>query len=171
MEQKVTQHAFVRLPMPSNISRFMRAVDLLVSKGGTLRTDERSMYDALLPAIKARHVVVDGNVISIGENFEQMLMSLAQDEPGFLSIFMEYRKLVSSLVDKYSVVDSNIMSNVSNIVNTDEKIIYLASVLAETAGKVDVIIDKVNAIEALCSEINLSLSVVESITFDENPNS
>lgn len=171
MSKKVTYNAVGRLALPSYASQLMRAIDLIVAKGGFIRTDERWIYDALTPAIKAGYVNVNGNTISIGSNFENMLLSLAQEDAGYLAIFMEYRKLLVSLAEKYDVADTNIMRDINNIVNTDEKIIYLASVLAETAGKVDVLIEKVNAIEALCSEMNLSLSVVESITLDENSNS
>ena len=60
------------------------------------------------------------------------------------------------------------MDKISHMPNTDEKIIYLTSVLADAYGKLEKALEKTAKLEATLRELDISLSVVESMTFDEN---
>lgn len=171
MDKKVTYNAVSRLPVPSYASQQLRALDILISKNGVFRTNERWVYDALSELIKLGYINVDSNVITIGSNFERVLISLCSADVDYAPMLINYRQMVTSIADKYNISDSEIMDSLNGYMGTDEKIIYLASVLNDIVGKVDLIIDRVNTLEALCSEIDLSLSVVESVTLDENSDS
>ena len=57
-----------------------------------------------------------------------------------------------------------------SISSTDEKILYLTSVLSDAYGKLSLAIEKTQSLEAKLAEMDLSLSVMESITFNEDSN-
>jgi hypothetical protein len=64
-----------------------------------------------------------------------------------------------------------VLEKMSAIPTTDEKIIYLTSVLADTFAKLDVALEKTAFLEGKLAEMDISLSVMESVTFDEDSDS
>lgn len=97
MDKKVTYNAVSLLPLPSYASQQLRAIDVLISKNGVFRTNERWVYDALDNLIRSGHVKVNDNVITIGDNFESLLISLASSDTSYASMLVNYRSMIASM--------------------------------------------------------------------------
>jgi hypothetical protein len=168
MEKKVVHQASQAGKFRDPNEPLRRALDLIISKQGVFRTDERWVWDAALPLVESGHLVASGNTLSIGANFEPLLLKLAESDYQFGATLKLYRTLLNSRVAEFSLHDSTVMEKLSEFPTTDEKIIYLTSILAETCGKLEKALEKTAKLEAMLHELDVSLSVVESITFDEN---
>jgi hypothetical protein len=116
------------------------------------------------------YVKRSGSVLSIGNNFERMLLDWASVNPAVVSTVRSYRSMITSKVNQYNVTDFSVMQKVSEIKDTDEKIVYLTSVIADTFGKLQTALERTAHLENLLKEMDISLSVMESITFDEDSN-
>jgi hypothetical protein len=171
MDKKIVREAVAPVIIPTLADKTHRAIDLLIAKEGVFRTDESWVYTALQPLIKSGHVDVDGNTISIGKDFELFLLDMSNNSSVYNNTLKNYRKLVASNVEKYDVTNFDVMDKVASIKNTDEKIVYLTSVLADTFGKLEEALTRTSHLENLCREMDISLSVMESITFDESSDS
>jgi len=171
MDKKIVREAVSPVPIPSLSEKTHRAVELLIAKEGVFRTNESWVHTALQPLIKSGHVNVDGNIISIGKNFEFFLLDMSNTSASYNSTLKKYRELVASNVEKYDVTNFDVMDKVASIKSTDEKIVYLTSVLADTFGKLEEALNRTSHLENLCREMDISLSVMESITFDESSDS
>jgi len=168
MDKKVVQHALSSVPIPEHSDYTRRAVELLVAKDGVFRTDEKWVYSGLKGLIDAGHVNVSGNMISVGSDFEALLLKMAEQDSYYTSILLDYRRSISDKINEYNVSSDAVMDKISHMPNTDEKIIYLTSVLADAYGKLEKALEKTAKLEATLRELDISLSVVESMTFDEN---
>jgi hypothetical protein len=168
MERKVVSSKAVSLPLPSGSDNTLRAIELLIAKDGVFRTNEKWVYSALRQLVAEGYVTLDDNVISIGNNFESLLLNLAARDSRYAPVVGKYRIMVRDAVAKYDVQDFEVMESVHGIKNTEEKIIYLTSVLSETFGKLGVALENISRLEALIKEMDVSLSVMESMTFDED---
>ena len=168
--QKVVRHAITETIKNTPVADVKRAIDLLISKDGVFRTDERWVHDALRPLADEGVVTQDGSTISIGSNFETYLLNSCENYPEFSESLIGYRSLVQQKIEEYDVVDSDVMNKLQSIASTDEKLVYLTSVISETFGKLSKAIETTQALEAKLAEMDMSLSVMESITFDEDSN-
>lgn len=168
MEKKVVHQASQAGKFRDPNEPLRRALDLLISKQGVFRTDERWVWDVARPLVESGHLVEDGNCLSIGANFEPLLLKLSESDSQFGTTLKLYRTLLNSRVAEFNLHDSAVMEKVNTLPTTDEKIIYLTSVLAETYGKLEKALEKTVKLEAMLQELDVSLSVIESITFDEN---
>ena len=148
-----------------------RALDLLINKNGVFRTDEKWVHTALRPLIDRGYVNRDGATLTIGRDFESLLISLAEADLGTSKLLSGYRRFVASKVEEYDVTEFTVLEKMSAIPTTDEKIIYLTSVLADTFAKLDVALEKTAFLEGKLAEMAISLSVMESVTFDEDSDS
>lgn len=166
MDRKIVREAVPPTLIPSDADRMKRALDLLIAKGGVFRTDESWVYRSLRRLISEGFVSVDNNVLSIGDNFEQLLMNLAENLPVYTETLKNYRKLVLSQIEKYDVINFSVMENLSKIQSTDEKIVYLTSVIAKISGNMEEALKKISYLESFCEELNTSVSVIESIVPD-----
>ena len=168
MDKKVVQHAVSSVPIPQQADATRRAVELLVAKDGVFRTSEKWVYSSLRGLIESGHVNVSGNTLSVGSDFESYLLSMADMDAGYTPILRDYRRSISDKINEYDVSSDAVMDKISHMPNTDEKIIYLTSVLADAYGKLEKALEKTAKLEATLRELDISLSVVESMTFDEN---
>lgn len=166
--QKVVRHAITETIKNTPVADVKRAIDLLIAKDGVFRTDERWVHDALKPLVDEGVVTQDGSTISIGNNFETYLLNSCEHYPEFSDSLIGYRSLVQQKIEEYDVVDSAVMDRLQTISSTDEKIVYLTSVISDTFGKLSKAIEKTQALEAKLAEMDVSLSVMESITFNED---
>jgi hypothetical protein len=171
MDKKIVREAVAPAAIPTLAENTHRAIELLIAKDGVFRTDESWVYAALQPLIKSGHVDVDGTTISIGKDFEPFLLGMADRASIYNTTLKNYRQLVASNAEKYDVTNFDVMDKVASIHNTDEKIVYLTSVLAETFGKLEEALNRTSYLENLCKEMDISLSVMESMTFDESSDS
>ena len=168
--QKVVRHAITETIKNTPVTDVKRAIDLLISKDGVFRTDERWVHDALRPLADEGVVTQDGSTISIGSNFETYLLNSCENYPEFSESLIGYRSLVQQKIEEYDVVDSDVMNKLQSIASTDEKLVYLTSVISETFGKLSKAIETTQTLEAKLAEMDMSLSVMESMTFDEDSN-
>jgi len=168
--QKVVTHAITESTTNTQVANTKRAIDLLISKDGVFRTDERWVHDALKPLHEAGGVTQEGQTIAIGSNFETYLLNSCENYPEFSDSLVGYRSLVQQKIEEYDVADSAVMDKLQSISSTDEKIVYLTSVVSEAYGKLSKAIEQTQALEAKLAEMDVSLSVMESITFDEDSN-
>ena len=132
MEKKVVHQASQAGKFRDPNEPLRRALDLLISKQGVFRTDERWVWDVARPLVESGHLVEDGNCLSIGANFEPLLLKLSESDSQFGTTLKLYRTLLNSRVAEFNLHDSTVMEKVNTLPTTDEKIIYLTSVLAET---------------------------------------
>ena len=86
-----------------------RALDLLINKNGVFRTDEKWVHTALRPLIDRGYVNRDGATLTIGRDFESLLISLADADPGTSKLLSGYRKFVSSKVAEYDVTEFTVL--------------------------------------------------------------
>jgi hypothetical protein len=165
--KKVT-HAITETIRPDSTKDIIRALDLLIAKDGVFRTSEKWVHDSLQLLIKEGYVNQDGTCLSIGENFENFLLHVISDNTDFTNTLISYRSLVQKKLNEYDVAESEVMQELNSIASTEEKIIYLTSVVSSTFEKLGVALDKTQALEARLAEMDISLSVMESITFNED---
>jgi len=171
MDKKTVTEAVSSQIRKQGSDEVRRALDLLINKNGVFRTDEKWVHTALRPLIDRGYVNRDGATLTIGRDFESLLISLADADPGTSKLLSGYRKFVSSKVAEYDVTEFTVLEKMSSIPTTDEKIIYLTSVLADTFAKLDVALEKTAFLEGKLAEMDISLSVMESVTFDEDSDS
>ena len=165
--KKVT-HAITETIRPDSTKDTIRALDLLIAKDGVFRTNEKWVHDSLQLLIKEGYVNQDGACLSIGENFENFLLQVISHNTDFTDTLISYRSLVQKKLNEYDVAESEVMQELNSIASTEEKIIYLTSVISSTFGKLGVALEKTQALEARLAEMDISLSVMESITFNED---
>ena len=128
------------------------------------------MHDALKHLVDEGVVNQEGATLSLGSNFENYLLATRANFPEFDHTLIEYRALIQSKIEEYDVAESSVMDKLQSISSTDEKILYLTSVLSDAYGKLSLAIEKTQSLEAKLAEMDLSLSVMESITFNEDSN-
>tara|TARA_B100000902_G_scaffold26214_1_gene31546 strand:+ start:20801 stop:21310 length:510 start_codon:yes stop_codon:yes gene_type:complete len=165
--KKVT-HAITETIRLDSTKDTIRALDLLIAKDGVFRTSEKWVHDSLRLLIKEGYVNQDGTCLSIGENFEEFLLHVISENTNFTPTLVSYRSLIQKKLNEYDVAESEVMQHLNSITSTDEKLIYLTSVVSDTFGKLGIALEKTHALEAKLAEMDLSLSVMESITFDED---
>lgn len=165
--KKVT-HAITETIRLDSTKDTIRALDLLIAKDGVFRTSEKWVHDSLQLLIKEGYVNQDGACLSIGENFENFLLQVISHNTDFTDTLISYRSLVQKKLNEYDVAESEVMQELNSIASTEEKIIYLTSVISSTFGKLGVALEKTQALEARLAEMDISLSVMESITFNED---
>lgn len=168
MDKKVVQHAVSSVPIPQQADATRRAVELLVAKDGVFRTSEKWVYASLRDLIDSGHVKVSGTTLSVGADFESHLLKMSDIDAGYTPILRDYRRSISEKISEYNVSSDAVMDKIADMPNTDEKIIYLTSVLADAYGKLEKALEKTAKLEATLHELDISLSVMESMTFDEN---
>ena len=168
MNEKTVTHAVTEIILPQPIDATKRAIDLLIAKEGTFRTEERWVHDALKDPIDNGHIIQEGASLSAGADFEGYLLSLSTHHEGFADTLVNYRSLIQSKIQEYNVSEFSVMQELSEIASTDEKIVYLTSVVADTFAKLNLALEKTQMLEAKLNEMDLSLAVMESVTFDED---
>tara|TARA_R100000742_G_C4274210_1_gene94097 strand:+ start:888 stop:1421 length:534 start_codon:yes stop_codon:yes gene_type:complete len=177
MEQNSNKEWHVKDAGSSQMDRdddsLLRAINLIIAKEGTFRTDENWVHRAVDPLVEAGILVREGSVISVGDNFEPTLVDIATVDQRFQESLTSYRALVTRQAESYGVIDTDIYDKLASLSSTEEKIIFLCGTLAETSGKLNVALEKANILESKLKEMDLSLSVLESISYDddENPDS
>ena len=168
MEKKVVQYAVPSVSVPQQADATRHAVELLVAKDGVFRTSEKWVYASLRGLIDSGHVKVSGTTLSVGADFESHLLKMSDIDAGYTPILRDYRRSISEKISEYNVSSDAVMDKITHMPNTDEKIIYLTSVLADAYGKLEKALEKTAKLEATLHELDISLSVMESMTFDEN---
>ena len=168
MNKKTVYHATGDYVKRDDSDQVARALSILISKDGAFRTNEKWVYSALKKYIAAGYVKVDGNLICIGADFESLLFSLLSENPRFSSLLLEYRRYADDLSKQYDVTDMQVLDRLDSIKSTDEKIAYLTKVVADTFGKLEAAISRTQELEAKLREMDISLSVVESIAFEDS---
>ena len=149
-----------------------RVLELIVSRKGSFRTDERWIHTAAEPLIQEGTLIREGSFISIGKDFEDSLLELAKNDDRFNQSLLDYRKLMKERQDNYALVDFEIYDKLKEIKGTDERILYLCSTLSETMAKLDAALETTSQLESKLKEMDFSLSVLESMgDEDENTDS
>ena len=177
MEQNQNKEWHVTEAGANQINRdddsLLRAINLIIAKEGSFRTDEQWVHRAVDPLVEAGVLVREGSVISVGSNFEPTLVNIAKVDQRFQESVISYRSLVTKKAEEYGVIDAGLHDKLSEISSTDEKIVFLCSALADASGKLMVALQKADMLESKLKEMDLSLSVLESISYDddENPDS
>jgi hypothetical protein len=167
--KKVT-HALSETIRPDPVKDVKRALDLLIAKNGVFRTSEKWVHDSLAPLIKEGYITQDDTCLSIGEDFEGFLLGVVSRNTDFTETLINYRSYIQSKLGEYDVAESEVMQELQSIASTDEKIIFLTSIISSTFGKLGVALEKTQSLEAKLAEMDISLSLMESITFDEDSN-
>ena len=106
-----------------------RAVELLVAKDGVFRTSGKVGIPVCGLWIESGHANVSGNTLSVGSDFESHLLSMADMDAGYNFYLRDYCRSISDKINEYDVSSDAVMDKISHMPNTDEKIIYLTSVL------------------------------------------
>jgi hypothetical protein len=146
-----------------------RAVDLLIAKNGAFRTDERWVWDATHEAVALGVIKVeDDNTLAIGHDFEQFLLKMTETNSAYAGSLSAYRSLLRDRVEEFDLRDNDIMQKLHSLSSADDKIIYLTNLLSSVLAKTEYIVEKTTSFEAKLAEIDVSLSVIESMTFDED---
>tara|TARA_R100000742_G_C4244962_1_gene64020 strand:+ start:106 stop:639 length:534 start_codon:yes stop_codon:yes gene_type:complete len=175
MEQNKNKAWHVKEAGANQMSRdddsLLRAVNLIIAKEGTFRTDEQWVHRAVDPLVDAGVLIREGPSISVGNNFEPTLVGIAEVDQRFQESVISYRSLVAKKAEEYGVIDASLYDKLSEIDSTDEKIVFLCSALAKASGKLMVALEKANMLESKLKEMDLSLSVLESISYDDDENS
>ena len=60
-----------------------RVLELIVSRKGSFRTDERWIHTAAEPLIQEGTLIREGSFLSIGKDFEDRLLDLAKNDDRF----------------------------------------------------------------------------------------
>lgn len=168
MEKKVVTQA-VRGQQPrGNAEQIIRLLDFVVSKDGVFRTSERWAWDAARPLIRDGVLSHDGETISAGVKFEEFLVEHSKDSDDLKTILSKYRSYIADRIQEYNLSNDKVMSHLQTLSSVDDKIIYLTSVVSQTFAKLDHMIEKTQLLEATLSEMDTALSVMETVTFDEN---
>ena len=169
MEKKVVHQASEAGKFRDPNDGTKRVLDLLIAKDGAFRTTERWVWEATKDLVKQGVVQVeDESTLTIGPDFEQFLLKMSSVDSSFNSTLASYRALLNDQIDRYSVRDDAVMEKLTSLATADEKIVYLTSVLSETYAKTAQMIAKTTALEAKLAELDVALSVLESMTFDED---
>ena len=149
-----------------------RVLELIVSRKGSFRTDERWIHTAAEPLIQEGTLIREGSFIRIGKEFEDSLLDLAKNDDRFNQSLLDYRKLMKERQDNYALVDFEIYDKLKEIKVSDERILYLCSTLSETMAKLDAALETTSQLESKLKEMDFSLSVLESMgDEDENTDS
>lgn len=168
MDIKTVSHAVSGYIRPDNSEKVERALSLLIAKDGAFRTDEKWVYAALRDIIGAGYVNVDGNTLCIGANFGTLLNELATANPRFWSLVIDYRTYQAHLAAEYTVADDTVAAKLETLKSTDAKLAYLTQVVSDTFGRLEAALARTQMLEAKLRELDISLSIMESITFEDS---
>jgi hypothetical protein len=169
MDRKETRYAVehVNKDLFASVRRFL---NLLVSSKGSYRLDSFWVKDVAPSLEQAEVINIDGNVASIGQNFESFVLRMVKTDPLFGEVLVGYRSFIQECLAEYDLKDDAIGRRLESIGSADEKIVYLTSILSEVSAKLEYMINRSQSMEATLSEMDTALSVVESI-LDENTDS
>ncbi len=169
MEKKVVQQASEAGKFRNPNDGVKRVLDLLIAKDGAFRTTERWVWEASKDLVKQGIVQIeDESTLTIGPDFEPFLLKMSSVDSSFTTTLSSYRSLLNEQIDRYNVRENAVMDKLASLSTADEKIIYLTSLLSETYAKMSKVIQNTTAMEARLAELDVSLSVLESMTFDED---
>lgn len=169
MDRKETKYAVERVNK-DQFASIRRFLNLIVSSKGSFRLDSFWTRD-ITPALEAAQVInIDGNVASLGPNFESFVLRMAKTDPLFGEVLVGYRSFIQECFAEYDLKDDAIAKRLDSIGSADEKIVYLTSILSEVSAKLEYMVNRSQSMEATLAEMDTALSVVESI-LDENPDS
>lgn len=177
MNRKVVREA-VSYQMPRDGGeQVARALSLIIARDGVLRTDERHLKWTLEPLVAAGVLrnQVNGNThtFSLGDDFEKFLMDWV-DTAGrsdYYKLIKEYREYLVRTADKYLVNSSDVFDNFTNLLSSEDKFVYLASVLGEVSEKLDSALERITELEAKLNELDFALAVVEHADSDADSDS
>jgi hypothetical protein len=146
----------------------VRLLDIMLSQDGVIRTNEKWVWDAARPLVATGVLNSSKNVLSFGAAFETFLINFGDVNPSFKRILFDYRSLIAERVKEFDLSSDEVTQNLMSLTSTDDKIIYLTSVISSTFAKMEKMIEKTQALEAAFSEMDTALSVVETIAFNED---
>lgn len=146
----------------------VRLLDTILAQDGVIRTNEKWVWDAARPLLATGVLNSSENVLSLGAAFETFLLNFGDDNPSFKRILFDYRSLISERVKEFDLSNDEVTHTLMSLTSTDDKIIYLTSVISSTFAKMEKMIEKTQALEAAFSEMDAALSVVETIAFNED---
>tara|TARA_B100000287_G_C20373051_1_gene678514 strand:+ start:125 stop:649 length:525 start_codon:yes stop_codon:yes gene_type:complete len=147
-----------------------RVLELIISRKGSFRTDEKWVHLAVEPLVKDGTLIREGSFLSIGKDFEDRLLSLAKNDNRYSESLLSYRKLMQDRQNEYALTDFEVYDKIKEIKGTDERILYLCSALSDAIGKLDAALEKTSKLESQLQEMDFTLSLLESMS-DENPDS
>lgn len=170
MEQKTVTQAALGMRFPTHSESLYRALALVVERNGVLRTDERWVHDALRPLINDGFLKVEGNIISVAMDFEQVLISMATrlDDQRFADLHTRYRQ---SLVDEAEAISHGMSRDIHDRINalhsTDARIQFLAQLLTEQSAAINKLLEDVRSVSATLVEMDTALSALEGCVYSD----
>lgn len=156
-------HASMYKPFSTATDSTIKALDLLISRGGIFRSSEQWVYDALRPLIESGHVLTDNGWIFIHDDFEGALLDLAAHDPSLSRLVVSYRALMRDKLDVYETDNNFVAAQLSNIVSVLGKLEAISSILSNISLRVDDLSERVSKFEGQLYEIDTALAVVESV--------
>ena len=166
--EKTVSEAVSNLMQDDGMDSLHRVLSLVIARDGVFRSEEKWLHDLVDSLVRDGYLNRDGATISLGVNIESLLLHLSGASEKFLTVLKDYRIFVRSKAEEFNVIDTDVFQNIDQMHTTDEKISYLTSLLAESTAKLSVALDRAQSLEAKINEMDLSLSVLESMSTDEN---
>jgi hypothetical protein len=166
-ETTVTE-AVSNLMQDDGLDSLHRVLSLIIARDGVFRSEEKWLHTLIDSLVRDGYLNREGATITLGVNIENLILHLSATSEKFLSVLKDYRVFIRSKAEEFNVVNTDVFQNIDTMQTTDEKICYLTSLLAESTAKLTLALDRAQLLEAKINEMDLSLSVLESMRTDEN---
>jgi len=166
----VTEAASYQVPR-DNSKLVANSLSLLIARDGVLRTDSSQLKWILKPLVEQgvlRETVEEKtHTYFFGDDFEKWLLQWVDTHHSgnYYFLIKEYRQFLVRASTKYEC-NSSVFSDFTNLLSSDDKFLFLASVLGEVTEKLNILLRRNDELEARLNEIDVGLSVLESADAD-----
>lgn len=168
MNKKVVTEAGRYQMSRDNSEQLARVLSLLIARDGVLRTGERHIQQTLEPLVSSG--VVRQNLSEttatfvLGPDFESFLLgwvdSVSVEKYSYL--IKEYREYLIRIQEKHGQHSSQVFDTFTHLIASDDKFVYLASILGEVSQQVESLLKHMTALEARINELDFAMSVIEN---------
>ena len=146
------------------------ALNLILNKNGQCTSSERSFHSVVSSLSDDNVLIRDGVSVKLGPYFESFILKMCDTDTSFTPLLLKYRKLIidnsgdNCKTSKYTEI-------LNNITLYDHKLEFLASTIGELDAEISKLSEKVEEIQILLQEFDFTLSMIESVVFDESTDS
>ena len=164
-------YASMYKPFATSSDSVLKALDLLIARGGVMRVAERWVFDALQPFADSGYVSFDRDWVSFADDFEGLLLDLASFNPAASPLLVSYRALMRDKQQVYTDTDNFVAAKIADTVSVIGKLEVISAIISDLSKKLSDICERVPTLESQMYEIDTALAIVESVLNNEASNS
>ena len=171
MTSKDVKLSSLSFPLPLESDNLIRALEFVIANGGAFRTSEKWAVRALTPLVKQGVLKYENSIFAFNENVEKFFMELSDISDEYAVLYKKYRQLIISQREEFAGFDSNPTLDLSHFATTDQQLMFLAHTVSNLQQMVENLTESINSCVAVLNEVNISVSVLEAVVYNENSDS